>query len=242
MRIGVIGLGVVGGTTLEILRRFGYDCFGYDSNSKRTESANLQYADIFFICTPEQVVETVIEQLSVSPDSLIVIRSTVLPGTTEHLIEKYDRHICHVPEFLRETTALYDALRPDRIVIGECCQYHGYLLEGVFSRMCAPIIRVDTKTSEMVKLVSNTHLANLISFWNEIHLICEKVGVNSHLVGRVVSMDKRISDYGALQHGKRFSGRCLPKDLEQLLSLCRKIGYDAKLLKEIKKTNEGISQ
>lgn len=242
MKIGVIGLGIVGGTTLEILRRFGYECYGYDSNKKRTELASLQYADIFFICTPEQVVETVIEQLSFSPDSLIVIRSTILPGTTEHLIEKYDRHICHVPEFLREATALYDALRPDRIIIGECCQKHGALLEGVFSRIYASIIRVDTKTSEMVKLVSNTHLADLISFWNEIHLICEKVGVNSHLVGRIVSMDNRISDYGAIQHGEKFSGRCLPKDLEQMLSLCKKIGYDAKLLKEIKKTNEEIPQ
>jgi len=230
---------LVGGATLELLRRLGYDAVGYDIDKRKSEVEELPVADIYFVCTPETVVEEVVSSL---PDSeFVVVRSTVPPGTTRRLMAKFKRHVSHLPEFLREATALYDALRPSRIVIGECCKKHGDLLEEIFGRLYAPIVRVDPTTSEMIKLASNAFLATAISFWNEIHLICRRLGVNSHVVGRAAAMDPRIPDYGAVQHGRPYGGRCLPKDVRQLLKLCEELGYEPRVLKAVHELNEAMS-
>lgn len=238
MRIVVVGLGAVGGATLEVLRRLGHDVVGYDVDKRKSEVEELPEADVYFVCTPESVVEAVVGGLPGS--DLIVVRSTVPPGTTKRLAQKYQRHISHVPEFLREAIALHDALRPTRTVIGACCGRHGDLLEEMFKPLHAPIVRVDPTTSEMIKLASNACLATLISFWNEIHLVCRRMGVNSHTVGRAAAMDPRIPDYGAVQHGRPYGGRCLPKDMKQLLKLCEELGYEARLLKAVHELNEAM--
>jgi len=232
MRICVVGYkGVVGNATYEVFKRFGYDVSGADKGDA------VPKADLYFICTPENVVGSVVKKLR-KYDGLIVIRSTVLPGITEKLMKEYGKHICHIPEFLREATALYDALRENRTVIGQCCEEHGDFLERVFAPLQTQVVRTSPRTSEMVKLATNAYLATLISYWNELGSICDKIGVNSHRVGKIASLDSRVSDYGAVQHKRRFGGHCLPKDLNQLLDLCKKINYDAKLLKAVRDVNE----
>ena len=249
MNIQVIGAGIVGRAAGEALSRFGHRVIFYDIDQEKilelqskgfeVSKKPISQADIHFICTPEGVVEKVIDQLTTF-DGLIVIRSSVLPGTTKRLAEKHGRHISHNPEFLRAAMASWDSLNPDRVVIGECCKNHGNILEKLYKPLRVPIVRVDPITSEMIKLASNATLSSYISFWNEIHKICSMIGVNSHIVGKVSSMDRRISEYGASMHGKAFGGACLPKDLDHLMEFSEKKGYIPELLKAIKNLNESM--
>jgi len=249
LKVLIVGCGIVGMTTGEGLKRFGHDVFFYDVNETRVAELETQGyttvsspidSDLLIVCTPEDTVEDVVRDIEESAEGLIVIRSTVIPGTTKKLMEIFDRHICHNPEFLREATSLWDFLRPHKILIGQCCQRHGDLLEELYKPFNAPIIRVDPTTSEMTKLIANACKASMVSFWNEVYMICEKIGVNSHLVGGACSLDPSISSYGAVMHGKAFGKRCLPKDLNHLIELCERMGYDASLLKAVREVNEAV--
>jgi nucleotide sugar dehydrogenase len=236
-RIGVIGAGTIGRATAESLERLGHTVVIVDKDD------SIHPSEVYFICTPEDAVSDVISRLKgegVLGSAFVVIRSTTLPGTTEGLAKEYKLHISHMPEFLREATAIRDELNPWRVVIGECCQEHGGFLEELFAPLCCPIIRVDPRTSEMVKLACNAHLATLISFWNEISGLCAKIEVNSHLVGRVSSLDPRISSYGATMHGKAFGGRCLPKDLRHLIQFAHDSGHHVPLLEATERVNTGF--
>lgn len=251
MRIQVVGVGIVGLATADGFRRFGYDVTLTDIDDAKIQQlkrdgwnahARPQNADVHFICVPERFVENVVRDLNVNqPEQtgLIVVRSSVDPGTCVRLMNVYPgKHLCSNPEFLKEATALSDFLNPDKIVIGECCEEHGDLLESLYEPFRASIVKTDPTTAEMVKMTTNAYLATQISFWNTIHKICEKTSVNSHVVGKICALDHRISSYGAGQHGKPFGLHCLPKDLSNLIRYSETVGYDPLLLKAVKKVND----
>lgn len=250
LKLQIIGQGVVGKATGNGFQRYGHEVVFKDRGD------TLEDADIHFICVPESEVENVIQALKralpgmvpkipwatdeivlVQRTNFVVIKSTVPPKTTVQLSDKYNIHICNNPEFLREGVAEYEFINPARIVIGECCRDHGDLLEELYKPFRSPIVRCTPTEAEMVKLASNCYLACLIAYWHEIQHVCEKIGINSHVIGRIAAMDPRISSYGASMHG-RFGLRCLPKDLEQMLSVCKKLGYGAPLLNAVRKVNE----
>jgi len=212
-KIGIIGLGVVGRATLTGFRCFGYDVWGYDKNSSKTECDELEEADIYFICTPEQEVEKVVSELQ-TREGLIVVRSTTPPGTITELQQKFGIHICHNPEFLRERNALDDFMFPNKIVIGECCRKHGDILASLYEHFNAPIIRVTPTISEMIKIVTNAWLYTQIEFWNEVKEKCEALGIPPQVVANAVTMDPRISNYGSKMTGNKPGGKCLPKDFK----------------------------
>jgi len=248
MKISIIGAGVVGKATADCFLRFGHSISCVDVDAERLQALKNEGfdvlekatdADVHFICTSDPGIENALAMLS-DVTGLIAIRSTITPGTTRSLMEKYNRHICFVPEFLRASTALQDELNPWRIVIGECCPTHSKFLEELYRPLLAPIIIVDTATAEMVKLTCNTYLAMLISFFNEIHEICNRIGVQSHEVGRIAAMDPRISTYGATQHSKPYTGVCLPKDIRNLIKFSQVAGVDPILLKAVEQVNENV--
>jgi len=129
---------------------------------------------------------------------VVVVKSTVLPGTTEEIVkpilEKYsnkkafqDFGLAMNPEFLREGVALRDFLNPDRIVIGVQDERTKQILEKLYEAINAPKLIVDIKTAEMIKYASNAFLATKISFANEIGNICKKLGIDSWKVFEGVS-------------------------------------------------------
>lgn len=248
MRIGVIGYGVVGSATAEVLRRLGHEVSISDTSSARMEAARFEgyqhldrnaRAGILFICVPEKNVGAALESL---PDAEItVIRSSVPPGTTDSLSKQLGRPLAHMPEFLKEATALWDSLNPPFILIGCHNQQDGQRLGQLFAPLQAPVKLVTPAISETVKLVLNSYLHTLISFWNEVHLISEIVGVPSHVVGKLCSQDDRVSTYGASMHGKPAGGRCLPKDIAQLINFAKNKGYTPELLEAVQRTNDKIS-
>ena len=253
MRIIIIGSGTVGTATGDGFQRFGNDVVFYDTDDERlqklermgfhiTSSISGENADAFFVCTPEDAVEDVIYTLPYK-DSLVVIRSSVVPGTTSLLIQKTGGgHIAVNPEFLREATAIDDFLNPSRIVYSACCQQHRELLEKLYEPLRAPMVYVDEPAlAEMVKYASNIFLATVISYWNEINNLCLKLNINSHVVGKIAAMDPRIPSYGASQHGKPFGGKCLPQNISQFIALCEKLNYHPVLIKAIEEVNKGKS-
>jgi len=232
--IQIIGPGVVGKATGEGFKRYGHIIDYVDKGEE------IRYADIHFICTPENEVEDVVARIKSSKwfvgEEIIVVRSSTKPGTINSLMWKYDIHICHNPEFLRESVAEFEFLNMDRVIIGGCCSIHEDILEELYKPFQVPIIRTTPTMSEMIKLTTNAYLSTTISFWNEISQICKKLGLNSHELGSIVSLDPRIPAYGAKMHGKPFGGKCLPKDLDQMLELYD----DSILLKAVKEVNRGL--
>lgn len=231
MKISIVGSGTVGKATGEGLRRFGHEIAYYDRGDQRKD----EKYHVTFFCVPDDELDKAFEKFSSKKDLVSVVRSTVKVGETERLHEKLGIHVCHNPEFLRGAVAEYEFLNPHKIVVGECCRKHGALLGRLYKPFQVPIIFVDRKTSELVKLASNAYLATLISFWNQIQMIAGDCGVNSHVVGNICSLDPRISGYGANMHGKAYGGSCLPKDLITLRK-CAKLA-DTRFLRAVGKVN-----
>lgn len=178
---------------------------------------------------------------------LTVIKSTVIPGTTEEviirLLEKNGRTVgadfgvCVNPEFLREGLAVEDFLNPDRIVIGEINERSGDILADLYKDFGCPILRFDLRTAEAIKYASNAFLAAKISFMNEMGNICKELGIDAYEVAKGMGHDPRIGDK-FLNAGIGFGGSCLPKDLRALIAKSASIGYKPRLLQEILNLNE----
>lgn len=182
-----------------------------------------------------------------SKDSLVVIKSTVVPGTTERVIMPLlqlggkkagtDFGVCVNPEFLGVGSALRNALDPDRIIIGELDKQSGDKLAELYQGFNCPIVRMDLKTAEMVKCASNSFLATKISFINEIGNICKMCGIDVYEVARGMGYDPRIGNK-FLNAGSGFGGSCLPKDLRALIAYSKNIGYEPRILEQVLNLNE----
>jgi UDPglucose 6-dehydrogenase len=231
--ITVVGYkGVVGGATYRLFKNLGYPVVGVDKGDGIPES------DLYFICVPEANVEDVVKETPYY--GLIVIRSSVPPLTTETLSMKYHRHICHNPEFLHQAVALVDAHNPDSIVIGQCCDTHGLLIEELYKPLCKPIIRTSPRVSEMVKLARNNYGATIISFWNEIDRICKEADINAYQVGMICNFDPIVNAKGSRLHGP-YGGACLPKDIKQTIDFARKLGVKPVLLEAVEEVNNDLT-
>ena len=177
----------------------------------------------------------------------VVVRSTVIPGTTEGVIipaleessdkkEGKDFSVAMNPEFLQEGRALHDFMNPHRIVIGDHDSRAGDTLQTIYKGFNAPIIRTDIKTAEMIKYANNAFLATKISFINEIGNICKSLGIDVYEVAKAIGQDPRIGNK-FLNAGIGFGGSCLPKDVSALISKGRELGYKAELLQSVLDTN-----
>jgi UDPglucose 6-dehydrogenase len=173
---------------------------------------------------------------------LVVVRSTVVPGTTEAVIapnftDTERVGLCMNPEFLREGTAIEDFLNPSRIIIGERDDKSGDVLCKLYGGFNTHILRTNLKTAEMIKYASNSYLATRISFINEIGNICKELGINVYDVASGMGYDERIGqDY--LRAGIGFGGFCLPKDVAALAAMAKDLGYESRLLQDVLAINE----
>lgn len=247
MRLGVTGYGVVGSATADVLRRLGHTVFINDTNPDRVE-AGVQLGfglregatdiEVDFVCVPEAFAAEAVTGLQNA--SVIVLRSTVTPGTTDRLATELGRPLLFMPEFLREATAAWDALNPNLVLIGSHDNDTGNLVGSIFAPLMSKVVVVQPAVAEMVKLSLNSYLHTIISFWNEIHLICEKIGLPSQLVGRLCAEDPRVPTYGAVMHGSPVGGRCLPKDIAQLIGFASELQYSPDLLLEAQRVNKKL--
>lgn len=179
---------------------------------------------------------------------LVVIKSTVIPGTTENVAKKAlekssgkkagrDFGAAVNPEFLREGSALEDFLNPDRVVIGSENKKSESLLLELYKNFDCPIVKTDLKTAEMIKYASNSFLAVKISLTNEIGNICKILGIDTYKVMEGVGLDKRVGS-AFLKSGVGFGGSCFPKDVLGLVAIAKQNKYKPNILEAVLTVND----
>jgi GDP-mannose 6-dehydrogenase len=181
---------------------------------------------------------------------VIVIRSTLLPGTTRELViptleassgrqAGTDFGVCINPEFLREGSAVQDYLNPPKTVIGELNRASGDLLASLYTELPAPLIRTDIDTAEMVKYADNAWHAVKVGFANEIGRFCKLARVDSHRVMDIFCRDTKLNlSRCYLKPGFAFGGSCLPKDLRALLHKAKSLDVSLPILSAVLPSNE----
>ncbi len=183
---------------------------------------------------------------------LVIVKSTVVPGTTRKTVRPIlarsssknigtDLGLCSNPEFLKEGTAIDDALHPDKIVIGSDDEKSSRMLKQLYTRFYGrnlpPIILTNPETAELVKYASNAFLATKISFINTIANIAQEIpGVDVNQVAEAIGHDPRIGPL-FLKAGPGYGGSCFHKDIEALINFSEDFGYSPILLRATEETN-----
>lgn len=164
----------------------------------------------------------------------VVVKSTVVPGTTVGLVREEvesasgrkagrDFGLASTPEFLKEGSALKDALHPDRVVVGGLDKKSTDEVLKLFKWAKAPVVRTDPTTAETVKYAANAFLATKVSFANEFANYCAQIGVDWYTVADAIGHDDRIGRK-FLNAGVGFGGSCFPKDLKAITVAAQRAG------------------
>ncbi len=179
----------------------------------------------------------------------VVLRSTILPGTTESvampILEKAsgkkvgkDFAVCFVPEFLREGTAVSDFFEPPFTIIGAAAGCDAGPVRELFEWAKTPIYQTTPTTAEMVKYVCNAFHALKVGFVNEIGTICKELEVDTQAVTEIFTSDTQLNVSTAyLKPGFAFGGSCLPKDLRALTYRARELDLKLPLLESLLPSN-----
>jgi UDPglucose 6-dehydrogenase len=257
MIIGIIGQGFVGNAIYQKFKNY-YNVLTFDlDNSKcnSTEKELIDNSEVIFVCLPTpmnqdgscniDIVEGVIKKINdTSKDKIVVIKSTIVPGTTDRLNSKYENiTIAFNPEFLTERNAIEDYENQNRIILGGP-RTATTKLKQVFSKVFpkAEIIKTDSTHAEMVKYLINTFLSVKVSFANEIYQLCGKLSIDYDKVVEYATYDERLgnSHWSVPGHDGDFGfgGHCFPKDLSALISLTNELGTLNNVLDATKKTND----
>lgn len=254
-KVGVIGNGFVGEAISfafsSVSKLYVYDI---DPLKSIHELETVHNSDFVFVCVPTPMfedgsqdlsyVESVFKKATNKP--IYIIKSTILPGTTNQLTKKYSgSKIIFSPEFLTERTAKLDMLTQSRIILGgdiDLCQQAKILFNKRFKSK--NIIQTDSKTAELIKYMNNTFFATKVSMMNEFKLLCDKIGANWEDALKGFSSDGRVGDShlnvpghdGKLGYG----GTCFPKDVNAILSFSKKYGIELNTIIGGWKTNQKV--
>ncbi|MFH1249432.1 MAG: UDP-glucose/GDP-mannose dehydrogenase family protein [archaeon] len=213
-------------------------------------------SEIIFICvgTPPKengepdlsAVGNVAKEIaSVSDKYKVIVEKSTVPVQTAKWLKsiisnmKSEFDIAVNPEFLREGSAVYDFMNPDRIVIGAENSRAYSLLSEIYKPLNAPILFTDINSAELIKHLSNAMLAQKISTINLIALLCEKTNADIETVAKGVGMDKRIGT-NFLKAGIGYGGFCFPKDLDALIHILRKNSINSGLFEQVQKINKNM--
>ena len=180
---------------------------------------------------------------------VVVLRSTVLPGTTESLVIPIlesaserrtgaDFTVCYNPEFMREGSAVADFLEPPYTILGAQSPEHLILLRKIYESTPGPRFETTVPVAEMVKYASNVFHAVKVGFANEMGTLCKHLGVDTETATRIFTSDTKLNISPAyLSPGFAFGGSCLPKDLRALAYQARELDLSLPLLEALMPSN-----
>jgi UDPglucose 6-dehydrogenase len=264
MNLGIIGQGFVGGAVYQGMKKY-FPTFTFDLNGKCTETSLfslLEKVDMTFLCLPTPMkksgecdlsivrnclsqVDMIIKSLD-KKDFIVIIKSTIPPGTTEKLNkENNNLNIVFNPEFLTEANAVEDYKNQNRIIIGGERPFTS-TVKTVFEKSFPqiPIVKTSSTIAEMIKYVTNTFLATKVSFANEMYQICQSLDIDYDKVMEYAKYDDRLGkshwsvpgpdgDFG-------FGGHCFPKDMEALKYVAEQLGVETTMLSATIQKNDKV--
>ncbi len=213
-----------------------------------SDFSELDGSDVVFLTVPTPTVNGKIDlqyifsaaesvQKAVT-DAVVVIKSTVVPGTAKEVHKRTGLTIVSNPEFTREGTAIEDTRRPNRVIIGATDKKAVDIVDRVWAFTKAPVIKTTNENAEMIKYASNAFLATKISFINEIANLCERIpGCDVEVIAKGMGLDQRIAPY-FLKAGIGFGGSCFPKDTAALASFARENGETMSIIESAIKVND----
>jgi UDPglucose 6-dehydrogenase len=265
MKIGIVGNGFVGSAIMHGFILHTDDIMIYDKDPKRsTHSLGelVLHSDVVFICVPTpmfesgecdlSIVESVTEEISrynCIEKKVVVIKSTVVPGTTEALAEKYpNMNFVFNPEFLTERKARLDFINTSRIVLGSNNVLANNIVEKLY-RLRFPytkIIKTDFGTAQLIKYMANCFFATKVSFMNEMYQICEAIDGDWNQAIEGFITDGRIGnshiDVPGHDGDMGFGGKCFPKDLNAMIKKSEELGVSPDVMKGAWEKNKQVRQ
>lgn len=253
--IGIVGQGFVGSAIREGLKSTflieTYDKYDQNKSTCKNLEQLCEKAFIIFLCLPTpmrkdgscdlSILKSVIEEIDsiANGDHILVIKSTVPPGTTSKLNEAYNNiKLVFSPEFLTEANSFEDFKNQNRVIVGGP-RPASTIVKNLF-RVAFPkidIIKTGSNTAEMVKYFANCFLATKVSFANEMRQICEQVDIDYDKVVEYSLYDKRIGKTHLSSPGPDgklgFGGSCFPKDINALIYFATNVGVDPAVLQAV---------
>ena len=251
--IGIIGQGFVGSAVREGMQNY-YNVVAYDKDPNKFSNAEsildvVSKTKMTFLCVPTpmrasgqcdlRILRLALDEISASAQTenyIVVIKSTIPPGTTEQLNTEYSNlDIVFNPEFLTEANAVEDYKNQNRIIIGgdrPSSTYVKQIFAKAFPKV--PIIKTSSTIAETIKYVTNTFLSMKVSYANEIYQICKALDIDYDKVIEYARYDERLGNSHWSVPGPDgdfgFGGHCFPKDIAALQFVAKTYGIDSTML------------
>lgn len=253
MKIGIIGLGVVGSANKYGFEKIGHKVFAHDIKLK-TNIKIVKNTEAVFLCVPTpsnkdgscntNIVEKTITELhKINYEGIICIRSSTEPGFTEKVIKKFrNNKICFVPEFLRERMAKKDFVKNHNLLaVGSRNKKVFNLIVKAHGKFPKKTMMLKPTEAEILKYYINVFASLRITFANIIYEICKKFGANYEKIKNSYIQTGRGSPnmYLSVNNKLRgYAGICLPKDTRAIINLLKKNKLEFELIKSIEKDNQ----
>lgn len=255
MKIGIIGKGTVGSAVYEGLEYLGHCMSWYDI---RHEGSTLQHvldSQVVFICVPTNqlpngdcdtsIVESVVGELAAANyNGIVSIKSTVVPGTSQVLIDRYPHlRISMVPEFLRAKTALADFVyNHDLLVVGCHSRADADILIELHGSLPQHVARVTPTEAEVIKYFNNVHHAMSVTFANIAYDVCDRLGANYMNVYKAITRRDCFNPayLMANRNMRGYGGHCLPKDTSAWNNLVKKLDLPYTMIQSIIEDNDKV--
>ena len=244
MKIGLIGIGFVGGAMLQSFKIKNINVVAYDKYKKDINDINVCFdCDVLFLALPTKynsltheyekssIHETLRILVNKNYNGIIVIKSTVEPHSIKNLSEKYKLNLVHNPEFLTARTAFEDFHNQKHILLGlgqNCNDNHKTILSNFYKKYY-PDAKISISTSnesESMKLFINCFYATKVQFFNELYQLCQNMDIDYNIVKNLMLKNGWINPMHTNVPGPdgqiSYGGLCFPKDTRALLALMKK--------------------
>lgn len=256
-RIAIMGTGMVGGALDRFFKAQNIDAGLYDPPKGLVDVSVLADADVIFVAVPtpyyldgsgfdDSFLRTALDAIPV-PGKTVVLKSTILPGTTERFQRMYPQHrMLFNPEFLTETRADLDMQHPNRQLVGFTSQSRcdAEMVLDLLPRATFEKILPATE-AELVKYFGNAFYALKVAYANQMYDVCEKLGVDYETVKDCAKAEPMVgaSHLEIFHKGYRgYGGKCLPKDARSILQLAKSLGVNLTLLSAAEEYNNDLGR